>query len=374
MVAEGNIGLGFAMVSIAGAASMIGFLPVLFLKKMEHQYLAFALAFAAGLMIFISLVEILVQGSIENFVEAGYSDGASIRYGMLLFYAGCILVFLLDHSIKIVAACKTSSIRSVQESFNRFQKLWKRPKRHDRIASVIREDAAQPASDKEHVKTRERISAKDETSMDGTQDLAPRPTSPEDQVEEGRMAKASAGSLERPGEIDTHILTIREDGQFVEAEECAKIAGLKRMSLLVCCSMAIHNLPEGMAVFLGTLQDTKFGVAIAIAIAVHNIPEGFCISFPVYYATGSQWKAFVWTLIPSLAEPLGGLLAYAIFHEANDLSFAIAFGLVAGIMTYVSVMELLPAAFAFDHQNKVVTWACLLGMFVMALSFILLSL
>ena len=152
-----------------------------------------------------------------------------------------------------------------------------------------------------------------------------------------------------------------------------KIKVLRRMSLLVAVSMAIHNFPEGMAVFLGALRDSKFGATIAIAISVHNIPEGFCIAMPVYYATGSKLKAFFWTLIPSLAEPFGGLIAYLAFQDAGDLAFAIAFSIVAGIMVYISVMELLPAAFSFDPDNKYVTGSCLAGMGVMAFSFILLS-
>jgi ZIP family zinc transporter len=66
---------------------------------------------------------------------------------------------------------------------------------------------------------------------------------------------------------------------------------LLKTGLLVALGIGIHNFPEGMATFAGTLQDVSLGVAIATAIAVHNIPEGLAVSAPVYAATGSRSKA-----------------------------------------------------------------------------------
>ena len=65
--------------------------------------------------------------------------------------------------------------------------------------------------------------------------------------------------------------------------------------VLVALGIAIHNLPEGLAVFLSGLTDIHLGISLAIAIAIHNIPEGIAICIPIYYATRSKTKAFTYS-------------------------------------------------------------------------------
>ena len=68
---------------------------------------------------------------------------------------------------------------------------------------------------------------------------------------------------------------------------------LWRVGLFSALAIAIHNFPEGLATFLGALNNPRVGVSIAVAIAIHNIPEGLAVSAPIYYATGSRRKALV---------------------------------------------------------------------------------
>ena len=85
---------------------------------------------------------------------------------------------------------------------------------------------------------------------------------------------------------------------------------LLRMGLFTALAIGIHNLPEGLATFLAALHDPSVGIAIAIAIALHNIPEGISVSVPVFYATGSRRKAFAYSFLSGLAEPVGAMIAY----------------------------------------------------------------
>ena len=80
---------------------------------------------------------------------------------------------------------------------------------------------------------------------------------------------------------------------------------LKRMGLLTGLAIGLHNIPEGLATFVATLSSPSLGGALALAIALHNIPEGVCVSMPVYYATGSKVKAFLWAFLSGVSEPLG---------------------------------------------------------------------
>jgi ZIP family zinc transporter len=143
---------------------------------------------------------------------------------------------------------------------------------------------------------------------------------------------------------------------------------LLKTGLLVAVGIGIHNFPEGMATFAGTLQDVSLGVAIAIAIAIHNIPEGLAVSAPVYAATGSRGKAFLWSFLSGVAEPAGAAVAAVLllpFLSATVLGLMLS--VVAGIMVFISLDELVPAARSFGQEHLSIV-GVVIGMAVMAAS------
>ncbi|MBQ4329960.1 MAG: zinc transporter ZupT [Lentisphaeria bacterium] len=146
---------------------------------------------------------------------------------------------------------------------------------------------------------------------------------------------------------------------------------LLRSGMVFALAVGIHNFPEGMAVFISSLADPGTGISIAVAIAIHNIPEGITVSVPVYHATGSRKKAFVYSMLSGLAEPLGALAAWLIF--APFLSTALLmliFAAVAGVMVFISFDELLPLAEEYgEHHISIFGLIC--GMLVMAISLII---
>jgi ZIP family zinc transporter len=152
------------------------------------------------------------------------------------------------------------------------------------------------------------------------------------------------------------------------------------MGLFTALAIGIHNFPEGLATFLAALQDPSLGVAIAIAVALHNIPEGISVSVPIYYATGNRKKAFFYSLLSGLAEPIGAVMAYfAIrFFLGGDTGvippqvMGVLFGGVAGIMVYISLDELLPTSRAYGRGHDSL-YGLMAGMIVMALSLLLMK-
>jgi len=147
---------------------------------------------------------------------------------------------------------------------------------------------------------------------------------------------------------------------------------LMRMGLFTALAIGIHNFPEGLATFTAAIQDPELGLAIAIAIAIHNIPEGIAVSVPVYFATGSRKKAFTLSFLSGLSEPIGALVGYAILWPImNETIFGILFASVAGIMVFISLDELLPAAREYGEHHLSI-YGLLAGMAVMALSLLLL--
>ncbi len=153
---------------------------------------------------------------------------------------------------------------------------------------------------------------------------------------------------------------------------------LLRMGMFTALAIGIHNFPEGLATFLAALKDPSLGIAIAVAIALHNIPEGISVSVPIFYATGDRKKAFFYSLLSGLAEPVGAAVAYLglrlLFRgEAGSIPpqvMGILFASVAGIMVYISLDQLLPTSRAYGkgHDSLI---GLLSGMLVMALSLLL---
>ncbi len=151
-------------------------------------------------------------------------------------------------------------------------------------------------------------------------------------------------------------------------------APLARMGFFTAIAIALHNFPEGFATFVSALNNMTTGISIALAIALHNIPEGLAIALPVYHATGDRKKAFLYALGSGLAEPVGAIIGFLILVPImGDLALGITFGVVAGIMVYISFDELLPAARVYGNDHTTI-FGLVIGMLVMSASLILFKL
>lgn len=148
---------------------------------------------------------------------------------------------------------------------------------------------------------------------------------------------------------------------------------LMRSGVLIAIGIAIHNFPEGLVTFCSAATgDVSFGIMIAVAIAIHNIPEGIAVSVPIFYATGSRRRAFTYSFLSGVAEPVGALIGYGIlfsFLTPALLSSLLAF--VAGIMIFISLDEILPLAHRYGKEHLVLIGVAT-GMLVMAVSLFLL--
>jgi len=150
--------------------------------------------------------------------------------------------------------------------------------------------------------------------------------------------------------------------------------------LFTALAIAIHNFPEGLATFLAALHDPALGVAIAIAIALHNIPEGISVAVPIFYATGDRRKAFIYSVLSGLSEPVGALVAYAALRlfvggpegVIPPQIMGVLFAGIAGIMVYISVDELLPTSRAYGKGHDSI-YGLVAGMAVMAISLLLMQ-
>ena len=142
-----------------------------------------------------------------------------------------------------------------------------------------------------------------------------------------------------------------------------------RIGIFSMLALMLHNFPEGIATFVSAYEDVSLGVTITLAIALHNIPEGITVAMPVYYATGSRKKAFYYTFLSAVAEPAGAIAAFLVLRPLiTPFLLGCVFAFVAGIMLFISIEKLLPAA----GKEHGALWATFLGICLLPLCELLL--
>ncbi|KAF4701953.1 Zinc transporter [Perkinsus olseni] len=300
-----NIGLAIGLTCAAGSASLIGCLIAFLPQAQDNRFLAGCLSLSAGVMVFVSLVEILTEAT-NLLHEGGLAEDYAFMVGVGVFFSGCLLTLILD------------------------------------VLS-------------EYVMKRKGLSSSPRAQMDITED--------HDGVGEAAAAfRELASRRNGTGDLERGLSDAKPD---------AKLRLLKT-GVFTAVAICLHNFPEGIVSFLGTLEDPSVGVSLAFAIGVHNIPEGIAVAAPVLKATGSKLQAFLWTLLSALAEPLGGVLAWLILGDIlGPSAIGCMLGVTAGIMTYIAVLKLQTYAILYDPSNKWAGNGFLLGMAIMALSLVL---
>ena len=259
----------FALTLGAGLATGIGGLMAFFSRRTNTRFLSVALGFSAGVMIYVSMVEIYWKAH-ESVIE-GLGEVQGSWVAAASFFAGFVLIALIDRYIP---------------------------------------------------------------------------------------------SAENPHEVKI-VEDMEQDPEKVEDDK------LMRMGLFTALAVAIHNFPEGLVTFVAAIKDPSLGIAVAVAVAIHNIPEGIAVSVPIYYATGDRKKALWYSFLSGLAEPVGALVGFLLLSQFfGDAFFGIMFALVAGIMIFISLDQLLPAAREYGEPHLSM-YGLFAGMVVMAVSLLL---
>ncbi|NLC43209.1 MAG: zinc transporter ZupT [Clostridiales bacterium] len=279
-----NVLIAFALTLFAGLATGIGGAIAFFTKRTNTKFLSVALGFSAGVMVYISFVEIFAEARNVLSVELGERPGNWVA--IIAFFLGMLIIALID---KLV-----------------------------------------PDYENPH---------------------------------EARKVEEISG--EDPTELSDHLMEHKEEQDHVMATSKNK---LLRAGLMTALAVSIHNFPEGFATFMAALRDPSLGISIAIAIAIHNIPEGIAVSVPVFYATGSRKKAFLYSFLSGMSEPLGAIIGYLILSQfMTDTLFGIVFAAIGGIMVYISFDQLLPTAREYGEHHLSI-YGLVSGMIVMAIS------
>ena len=257
----------FTLTLLAGLCTGIGSLMAFFTKKTNRKFLSVSLGFSAGVMIYVSMVELFADAKLTLINELGIRTGYLMT--VVSFFCGMILIAVIDRLI--------------------------------------------------------------------------------------------------PSEENPHELRNIEDMSEKKPDD----SKLMRIGLMTALAVGIHNFPEGMATFMSALQAPSVAIPIAIAIAIHNIPEGIAISVPIFFATGDRKKAFTYSFLSGLSEPIGALIFYLLLMPfMSPVLMGVIFAGIAGIMVFISLDELLPSAEEYGEHHLSI-YGLVAGMAVMALSLLL---
>jgi len=298
-----GVWLAFGLTIFAGISTGIGSIIAFTAKRTDYRFLSVATGFSAGVMLYLSFVEIFPKGF--EAISKQYGEYWGHWANAASFFGGILLIGLIDNLI--------------------------------------------PASENPH-----EIHSEAET----TQLHNPTAPLPVFDLSATTSSKGAVGS-------NHHTIAHQK---------------LLRTGVFTALVIAIHNFPEGLATFLAALQDPSLGIAIAVAVALHNIPEGISVSVPIFYASGNRKKAFFYSLISGLAEPVGAGIGYLALRfllggEDGAIPFHVMgflFGGVAGIMVYISLDELLPRSRAY-WKGHYSLFGLVAGMLVMALSLLVMK-
>lgn len=144
--------------------------------------------------------------------------------------------------------------------------------------------------------------------------------------------------------------------------------------IIIAIGMSIHNFPEGIVVAAGYGRAAELGVLVALMICFHNIPEGIATVTPLIQSGVPKWRAVGLATLGGLMEPIGALFGAVIISAVGTSIIGWGLGFAAGVMTYVTIDELIPVAHEFCSvdQKHMVSVGLLIGLiFAMVLGLFL---
>lgn len=122
---------------------------------------------------------------------------------------------------------------------------------------------------------------------------------------------------------------------------------LVRTGMMLALGIALHNLPEGMAIGAGYAQAPLLGFGLCAVIACHDVPEGVALAVPLRAGGASALRVVIYAVLSGVPTALGAVIGYGI-GQVSPALMAGNLGLAAGAMLYVVSGELLPQSYDFD--------------------------
>jgi ZIP family zinc transporter len=113
--------------------------------------------------------------------------------------------------------------------------------------------------------------------------------------------------------------------------------------MLIAVGVALHNIPEGMAVGTGFAHMPKFGLLLAIAIGLHNVPEGIATTMFIRCGGKRRRDCLKITFLSGIVEPIGAIAAFLFLKQFMFL-IPVSLAFAGGVMVFITLDEIIPMA------------------------------
>lgn len=146
---------------------------------------------------------------------------------------------------------------------------------------------------------------------------------------------------------------------------------LKHIGFVSSIALVIHNIVEGMAIYLLVSSDLKAGLMTCIGVGLHNIPLGMVIASAFYKANKNIKKTLIIIVGISLSTFVGGLFIHLFnINSIMEILESVSITLTIGMLLYILVMELLPKIIHTDDKKVTICGVCLGILLLIVASFI----
>ena len=254
-----GVALAFVVTLLAGMSTVIGALIAFCIPLKYTIFLPMALAFSAGVMIYISFVEIISEAGDEfthNLEAKGNVKNVEFTahlYTTLTFFSGIIIGYIIDFIVHKLGF----------DGHDLYEQRDNKEQTNDITTSV--DIIKSPGSNdgiNDHLNDDNQTSIPMVTQVTSQAELIPK---------------------NNPKSDDSHDSSNNVHHTPFEGNQLSKV------SMVTALAIALHNFPEGIATFFATLSDPKLGVGLAVAIGIHNIP-GIC-GYIYFYETSANTQA-----------------------------------------------------------------------------------
>ncbi len=131
--------------------------------------------------------------------------------------------------------------------------------------------------------------------------------------------------------------------------EACQLQSMLHCGLFLAIGIALHNLPEGLAIGAGYSNSITLGATIAISLAMHNVPEGMVTAAPLLLAGMNRWRVVGIATLAGLMTPIGTFIG-AVLISISPEFVSIAMALAAGAMIYIVSDELIPQSHEYHSH------------------------
>lgn len=148
-----------------------------------------------------------------------------------------------------------------------------------------------------------------------------------------------------------------------------KKENLYHIGIMASVALILHNLIEGMTIYITASSSLDLGILITIGVGLHNIPMGLIVTSTLYDTTKDKKKTIILLISIALSTFIGGIIMMLLSKFITDVLLGILLCITLGMLIYISLFELIPEL-RHSKNKKISIVGIIIGILVFLLSVI----